>query len=564
MKFVASLALLALAAASLGAQKTPPTPPAQPGRPLAAPRPLPAPLVTPAPFPDVDLNSNLDIDPDVVLDLRLQSRELADQAREQAREAMQSIDVQQIRDQAREAAQQAMANVDWARVQDETQRALADVDLSTLRGWSGDNDERFAHSPRAPWAHDDPADSLYRSAREAFNRGDWRRASDLFHDVVQKYPGSAYVADCAYYEAFSRYRIGTTEELHKALALLSDQNTRTSRTSMRADVAGLAARVRGALAARGDKAAAAQIAQDAEKSGGCDREEMSVRAEALNALGQMDPASAVPLLRRVLARTDTCSLQLRRSALFMLVRRGDTVATDALVAVATNKDEDTNLRADAISYLGRMPGTVALTTIQNLVKSSTDDRIQRAAVRALAQNDAPGARAGVRAIIERSDVSESLRGEAITALASRDATADDAAYLRGAYARMPSERLKQIILLALARMGGPANDQFLLGVARNPAESSEVRGTAISYAGRLSTVSVDDLSKLYDASESRDLREQIIGVLGRRSEPAAADKLMDIAKNDTDPDTRRDAISVLSRKKDDPRVTKFLLDLVGR
>ncbi len=561
MKFLASLSLLVLAA-SLGAQKTPPTPPTRPVRPLAVPRPLPAPLVAPVPFPDFDLNSSFDIDPDVAVELQLQSRELADQAREQAREAMQNVDVQQIRDQAREAAQQAMANVDWARVQDETQQALAEVDLSTLRSWGGD--EHFAHAPRAPWAHDDPADSLYRLAREAFNRGDWRQASDLFHGVVEKYPGSAYVADCAYYEAFSRYRIGTTEELHKALTLLSDQKAQTSRNSMRADVAGLAARVRGALAARGDKEAAAQIAQTAEKSGGCDREEMSVRAEALNALGQMDPASAVPLLRRVLARTDTCSLQLRRSALFMLVRRGDTVATDALVAVATNKDEDTNLRADAISYLGRTPGSVPLTTIQNLVKSSTDDRIQRAAVRALAQNDAPGAREGVRALIERSDVSESLRGEAINALAARDATTDDAAYLRGAYARMPSERLKQTILRGLARIGGPANDQFLLGVARNPAESSAVRGTAISYAGRLSTVSVDDLSKLYDASESRNLREQIIGVLGRRGEPAAADKLMDIAKNGTDPNTRRAAISVLSRKQDDPRVTKFLLDLVGR
>ncbi len=581
MKVRFSIAVLLLAAAPLRAQqKTPPTRPVPPARPLPAPRPLPEPN----------------------LEWQLQAQALADQAREQARQALQSIDVQQLqeqaqlatqnidvdqvrqqareaaeqaremslenfdsrqmRDQARELALQAQTNIDWTSVQDAMRRARMNFDLSGLGGFDGD--EHFAHSPRAPWAQDDPADSLYRMAREAFNRGDWRRAADVFHEIVQKYPNSAYVPDCAYYEAFSRYRIGTTEELHQALALLSDQKSSTSRHLRRADVAGLAARIRGALAARGDKQAAAQIAQDAEKSGGCDREEMSVRAEALNALGQMDPATAVPLLRRVLARTDTCSLVLRRSALFMLVRRGDTVATDALVAVATNEREDTELRADAINYLGRMPGPKALNAIEGLVKTSHDDQIQRAAVYALAQNDNPSARTSVRGLIERSDLSEALRASAIRALASRDASDDDAAYLRAAYAKMPSERLKQTILSALARIGGSANEQFLLSVARNPSESSVVRGTAISYAGRQPTVSVEDLSRLYDTSESRNLREQIIGVLGRRSEPAAADKLMEIAKTGTDPNTRRDAISVLSRKKDDPRVTKFLLDLVGR
>ena len=121
--------------------------------------------------------------------------------------------------------------------------------------------EEFAHTPRAPWVQGDPADSLYRAAREAFNRGDWRQSSDLFAQVVQKFPQSAYVPDCAYFEAFSRYRIGTTDELHRALALLTDQSGSAARSSRKADVAALAARIRGALAARGDPRAAAQIAR---------------------------------------------------------------------------------------------------------------------------------------------------------------------------------------------------------------------------------------------------------------------------------------------------------------
>ncbi len=541
MKIAVSLSLLLLSSAALGAQQPPPpTPPVPRPAPVAAPAPVPLSSVNGwslAPFDlDLDLDRSWNLDLQSRLgDLQIRSQELADRAMEQADRALQNVDIQHLQDLARDGV--------W------------NVSVG---------DEPFARSPRAPWAQGDPADSVYRLAREAFNRGDWRHAADLFGQIPKAYPRSAYVSDCGYYEAFARYRIGTTDELHRALTLLVDQNGPSARASRRADAAALAARIRGALAARGDQQAAAQIAQEAQKAGGCDREEMSVKAEALNALGQMDPAAATPLLRRVLAQKDTCSGQLKRSAMFMLVRRGDSVASNSLITIATNDSEDVNLRADAISYLGRMPGDQGLSTLESLLKSSHDDRIQQAAVRALAQSDSPGARQGVRALIERNDVSEALRGDAIMALASGQSSVDDAAFLRGVYPKLPSERLKRAVLLALARIGGADNQQFIMAVARDPNESSDVRGTAISVAGRLPGITVDDLSKLYDASDSRNMREQIIGVLAERSEPAAADKLMDIVRNGTDPNTRREAIDALSRKKDDPRVTKFLLDLVGR
>ncbi|HEY5218966.1 MAG TPA: HEAT repeat domain-containing protein [Gemmatimonadaceae bacterium] len=567
MKLATYLSAFVFAAAALPAQQ-PPIPPVPPVRPEPAPRVRPAPLPALAPLPDVSPAWNLRLDYDLdynnynldsrLNDLQIRSQNIAERATEQASRAMANIDVGRLQDIAGTQAAMALADA-------QSQLSSANWQMNeSYAGSFGSSDERFAHSPRAPWVQGDPADSMYRMAREAFNRGDWRHSADLFNQITVKFPRSAYVSDCAYYEAFARYRIGTTDELHKSLALLTDQSAPTARSSMRADVAGLAARVRGALAARGDQQAAAQVAQEAQKSGGCDREDMSVKAEALNALGQMDPAAATPLLQRVLARKDTCSTDLKRSALFMLVRRGDTVATNALITVATNNDEDPELRSEAISYLGRMPGDAPLAALETLVKSSNDDRIQRAAVRGLSQSDSPRARQGIRALIERSDVSESLRAEAINSLGSDRSTSDDAAYLRGVYPKMPSERLKEAVLRSLARIGGPENEQFLMSVAGNASESSEVRGTAISYAGRLTTVSVADLSKLYDVSDSRNMREQIIGVLGQRKEPAASDKLMDIITNGTDPDTRRVAINVLSRKKDDPRVTKFLLDLVGK
>ena len=48
-----------------------------------------------------------------------------------------------------------------------------------------------------------------------------------------------------------------------------------------------------------------------------------------------------------------------------------------------------------------------------------------------------------------------------------------------------------------------------------------------------------------------------------RTDPAATDKLLEIAKRGTDPDMRRMAISALSRKND-PRTKQLLLEIIAQ
>ena len=73
----------------------------------------------------------------------------------------------------------------------------------------------------APWIQGDPADSVYRLAREALNNGDYGRASRLFGEVTQKYNGKSQLVDASqYFEALARYKIGTTDELHQAAKIL--------------------------------------------------------------------------------------------------------------------------------------------------------------------------------------------------------------------------------------------------------------------------------------------------------------------------------------------------------
>ncbi|HYS68863.1 MAG TPA: hypothetical protein VEM14_01375, partial [Gemmatimonadaceae bacterium] len=60
----------------------------------------------------------------------------------------------------------------------------------------------IANSPPESWSQSDPADSLYRLAREALNRGEYRRAAQLFGDITQKFPSSVYATDSRYWKAF--------------------------------------------------------------------------------------------------------------------------------------------------------------------------------------------------------------------------------------------------------------------------------------------------------------------------------------------------------------------------
>ena len=419
-------------------------------------------------------------------------------------------------------------------------------------------------APKA-WAQSDPADSLYRLARETLNRGEYSRAAKLFGEISQRFPNSVYAADARYYRAFALYRLGGGSELRDALRALQEAGPSYRQASLQADAAELTVRIRGALAAQGDPTAAAMVRGTAAKSGDpCDREDLAVRIEALNALGRTDPESTTPILRRLLARRDDCSTSLRRAALYLLARRKDPEAM-SLVIMAARTDSDVRVRSEALRFLAAMPGDQAITTIEEIARTPGNEQLQRAAISALGRSDSPRARQSLRAIVERTDLSENLRA---SALASMDdcggcgRSADNGAYLRSLYPRLETLRLKSSALRAIAKSGGSDNEQWLLSVVKNQNEPVEVRAMALRYAGA-SSIPIGDLVRMYDVAGDRPLRVQLIQLYAQRTNPEASDKLLEIAKKGTDPDMRRMAISALSRKND-PRTKQLLLEIIDK
>ena len=464
--------------------------------------------------------------------------------------------------------------------------------LTTPGSWTGFG-EREGMAQYRP-EQGTPEDSLYRRAREALNRGEYTRASTLFQSLEQRYPRSRVAPAAIYYRAFALYRSGGTDELRTAVAALKAQQERYPEAASDPDAAALRTRLYAALAARGD--AQAVTALRAATAGGptCDKEDVEVRAEALNALAQINPPEARPTLKKVLARRDECSVRLRRSAVYILGRNGSAEsASDLLEVVKT--DPDPSVRSDAIMMLARSPGAETVRVLETIFNESTEDRTRQAALAALRNKEGPEATRVLRGIIERADVSEKMRAQAVSQLASRAVNAsevrtarsgqaviggvsvtsssgsgrpvvpensEEAAYLRSLYGKSTSTSIKSSIISALGRMGGATNEQFLLGIVKNREEETRLRRDALSRL-RVSALSIDELGKLFEALSERDLRSAVIRQLATREEPEALDKLVEIIKSGTDPQIRKEAVAALARR-DDPRATKLLLELVEK
>ncbi|MBK8247894.1 MAG: HEAT repeat domain-containing protein [Gemmatimonadetes bacterium] len=418
----------------------------------------------------------------------------------------------------------------------------------------------FPTSPRPAWARTDQGDSLYRRARELLNSGEYRRAATTFRDLSTKVPNSSYAPDALYWQAFALYRIGGTDELRTALEAIDQLKAKYPAARMRSETEALGVRIRGALAARGDAASAALIRTTAADSMlRCDREEQSVRAEALNALTQNDPAGAMPLLQRTLARKDACSAALRRTAVFLMGSKRAEGSQAALTTVART-DPSTDVRTAAIEWLARFPGEGSLGTIEELARDSSD-RVSRAATRALVTHPSPRARTLVRSLVERAETPEKLRLEALSAFDRERATAEDVTWMRTLHGKTENPKIRSRLVSTLSNIGGPEVDQWLLALSRDPEVDSDTRRTALRRVGR--TLPIADLARTYDASAERSVREGVIDVLRERTEAEATDKLIDIVKRGTDPQLRSRAISALTSKKD-PRTIRLLMEILDK
>lgn len=464
----------------------------------------------------------------------------------------------------------------------------------------------------AAWDRQDPADSIYRAARTAMNRGEHEAAAELFRRIWQRHGGSTYAPDAPYWEAFNRYRTGETRQLERALASLETQQQRYPRASTRenGDAASLRSRIRGQLASRGDEDAAREMvavamaaagevagpammaaqqalealdiqgitmeAMAAAEAGmqaasaalgggmgsipeGC-REEVEIHSAALNALMNMSAERALPVLAQIMERRDECAAPLRRRAVFLIADKESPRSVELLLAAA-REDPDLEVRRQAVFWLSEVDDRRAVDALAEFVTQAGDEQLRERAVFALAQHNDPRARTYLRRVAGDGAAPAAVRRRAIFWL-GEEGTAEDARFLQGLFGRTGDADLDERILLSVGQAGGPESGRWLLGIAANADVPLELRKRAVFWAGEAGAPA-GELGALYTRFEDVEMKERILFALSESEQSAAVEHLIRIARTEPDAGLRKKAIFWLGNSRD-PRAAEALMELLTR
>ena len=414
--------------------------------------------------------------------------------------------------------------------------------------------EPFATTPPVAWAQQDPADSLYRRARRALDAKEYAEAARLFETIVSRYPRSEYAPDALYWKGFALYRDG---DLDGAAQALEAQAERFPRAATRGDAASLLITVKGEQAKRGDTGARRDVNEAAQSRTGC--QDMEVQMAALDAVQRMDPDRVLPMLRRVMARRDACSLPLRKNALFILGQRAGPEREKILLELAKT-DPTPQIRKDAVFYLAQAKSELAVDALEDVLLNSTEQSVRSDALFSLAQMRSDRARKILRDFAVSDNAPVSLRNDAIFHLAQRREDGD-VAWLREAYSKVTDTKVRENILFHMAQRPGTETNKWLVSVVLDSKESMEQRKNALFHLTSSKSVTADELATVYDAATSAAMKKNIIFYLAQSKDPRALDKLIAIAKRDANMDLRKDALFHIGQSKD-PRALKALEEIV--
>ena len=419
--------------------------------------------------------------------------------------------------------------------------------------------------PPSSYNEQDPADSLWRLGRRALADEDYRRAADLFGQIVSRYPRSEYAGNALYWRAYALFQNGRTADLREALAAIDRQAKDYEDADSRDDAQTLKTRVLAELASRGDEPSAKKLEEQGDKykkERGCSSDDDEMRLAALNGLMQMDSESALPILKQVLAKRESCSESLRKHAVFIVSQKRGDEATSILLEVART-DPSREVRGEAIQWLSQARSERAAAALDSIVSTSTDDEILEKAIFALSQRRSPAAAQALRRLAQNPRRSSHVRGQAVFWLGQTHRDPEDLRFLRELFGQVEDEEVRNNIIQAIAQSKSSEGMRWLLDMARDKSISTEARKNSLFWAGQ-NGVGLRQLIAFYDELRGEEeMQTQMVFVLSQRRESEATEKLMDIATSDANREVRKQAIFWLGQKKD-PRVQKFLLDLINR
>ncbi|MEZ4653877.1 MAG: HEAT repeat domain-containing protein [Candidatus Eisenbacteria bacterium] len=396
-------------------------------------------------------------------------------------------------------------------------------------------------------------ESALEQAKDLLRSSSYREAARAYQAAADEAADAADAADALYWKAFALYRLSGTEDLKQALAALERARAK-SPDDLPSDVDGLATRIQGALARRGDASSAEAVTRAAESEGSADE-----RMEALNALLHMDGDRAIPILRKVLARREPDTVELRKHALFLLAQH-EGPETSAMLLDAAHNDPESEVRQGAVFWLSQTDDPAALTGLEEILHSQQDPEVQKSALFAIAQSDDARGVEILRKVALDPAYGE-IRGDAIFWLGQSHE--DNVGLLASLFDQIDDSELKGKVIFSIAQQDGDAAAEWLFDLVGNRKVDVEARKTALFWLGQNTALSAGDLHDLFDNISEPAMREQIVFVAAQDEDGGGIDFLLDLVKNGQDRAAREKALFWLGQS-DDPRALQAIEDIIER
>ncbi|HEX6051020.1 MAG TPA: HEAT repeat domain-containing protein [Gemmatimonadaceae bacterium] len=276
-------------------------------------------------------------------------------------------------------------------------------------------------------------------------------------------------------------------------------------------------------------------------------------------------ADSADIWRRLLAlaREDDRPSDVRSSALYWLSGVAPAEAVGPLAAIARSGTEPRSAREGVLTALSQLRDAAGVPTLIALARGDEAAWLRERAIFWLGNTDDERARTTLRALASSDTLATNLRDQAIFALGFLDKQGSNGPFLRELYGRLESNRLKDKVIHAVAQLDEREDQRWLDRLVLDTSQSIGLRKQALFWRGQKQDAPLGELVELYPRLDSRELREHYVFVLSQRRESAAVDRLIDIARNDTDRAIRAKATFWLGQSRD-PRAARYLEERINR
>ncbi len=367
-------------------------------------------------------------------------------------------------------------------------------------------------------------DDAYEQARNLIDSEQWQRAVERLDRIIAM--AGARADSAMYWKAYALSKLGQNADALATLAALSKKFPQ-SRTIEQARA--LEMDVRGA----GGQAVRPENVQDED-----------LKLYALQALGNQDPAQAVPMLEKILRGGH--SLRLKERALFVLAQMSDPGARTLLAGTAKDAAHP-ELQSRAIQYLGVHGGRDNRALLSEVYQSSADAGVKKRVLQAWMIS-------GEKDRIVTAATSEKdpeLRSAAVQQLGVMGAQDE----LSKLYATETSKDVKKKILQSMF-IGG--RSERLLELAKAE-QDPDLRRTAVRNLGLMGTARTGQaLVDIYNSDKDPSVRKAVLDGLFIQEN---ADALVALARKESDPEMKRRIVEKLSLMHS-KAATDYLMELL--